>query len=167
MEKEMDFGKKYRAGNFEYFKIVRSLGRRELKALRDASDIPADVQKHLRRGGLPFMLVQTIGGGWSVSFVCGSAMYRFIEYNATNGEEGEKTLHNLFIMMYSDTTILADDEYHKAKAEALKAFMGRVEAKKVSKEEDDKELDSLKAEEEAMAVIEDMGNSVKKMKDGE
>lgn len=153
----MDFGKKYRAGNFEYLKTVRSLSKRELRSLRDGAGIPADVQKHLRRGGLPYITVQTVGGGWSISFVCGSAMYRFIEHNAVNGGEGEKSLYNLFIMMYSDTTVLADEEYHKAKADALKAFMGRVEAKKVSQEDDDKELESLKAEDAANAVISQMG----------
>lgn len=165
MEKEMDFGKKYRAGNFEYFKIVRSLSRKELKSLRDAAGIPADVQKHLNRGGLPYMIVQTVGGGWSVSFVCACSMYRFIEFEAMNGDDGTNALVNLFTMMYSDTTILGDDQYHKDKAAALKAFMERIEARKVSKEDDDKELDSLKADEAAKAVIEDMGINLKDLGD--
>ena len=159
--KEMPFGKRFRVGNFEYLKITRVLGKKELNELRNQIGIPQSVRKHLQRGGLPYILVQTISGIWSISFACGSAMYNFIEYQNGNGETGEKALYNLFIMMYSDTAILGDNEYWNDKKKALDAFMKRCNEKKVSKEEDDKELDALRSEEEARANIVDMANNLK------
>lgn len=156
----MDFGKKYRVGNFECYKITRALGKKEVTMLRDTAGVPKDVRKHLNRAGLPYIIVQSIGGGWSISFVCGSSMYRFIEFEVMNGEEGENALRNLLTMMYSDTTVLGDDEYYKAKAAALKAFMERQKAKGVSQEDDDKEVEALKTEEEAKAAIIEMGKEV-------
>ena len=166
-KKEMDFGKRYRIGNFEVLKITRALSKKDLNILRDDAGIPKDVRKHLSRGGLPYILVNTISGGWSLSLVCGTEMYRFIEFEVMNGDEGANALTNLFTMMYSDTAILGDDEYHKAKAAALKAYMERVQAKKVSQEEDDKELESLENEENARATILDMAEQIKKEDDHE
>ena len=164
--KEMDFGKKYRAGNFQCYKTTRSLSKREVAGLRNAVNMPPDVRKHLNRGGLPYITVQTIGGGWSISFVCGSTMYRFIEYEITNGESGIHALGNLFTMMYSDTTILGDSQYSNDKAVAIKAFMERQKAVCVSDEENDKELETLKAEEEAKAAIVDMAKEIEARESG-
>lgn len=160
--KEMDFGKKYRAGNFEYFKTTKSLSKREVKALRDASGIPADVQKHLQRASLPYITVQTVGGGWCISFVCGSAMYEYIEFQAVKEQDGENALTNLFTMMYSDTAIMGDTDYWKAKAAALHDFMERIQAKNVSNEDDDKILDAMKTEEEAKEAIAGLAEDILK-----
>lgn len=152
----MDFGKVYRAGNFEVLKIVRTMGKKDLARLRDMNGVPVDVRKHLRRGGLPYMTVQTVGGGWSICFVCGSTMYRFIEYEVMNGESGAHALHNLFTMMYCDTTILGDSEYTAAKSQALQAFVSRQQAKDVTEAEDGKVLEEEKEREAAKARIVDM-----------
>ena len=154
--KEMLFGKRYRAGNFEYIKITRTITKCELRALREQDGIPEDVQRHLRRGGLPYMVVSTIGGGWSISFACGTLMYRFIDSNAALGEEGTHALTNLFTLMYSDTAVVGDEAYWKAKADALKAFIERQEAAPVSDEENAAELESLKAEEAARENLKDI-----------
>ena len=162
--KEMPFGKRFKVGNFEYLKITRVLGKKELNELRNQIGIPQSVRKHLQRGGLPYILVQSIGGSWSISFSCGTAMYNFIDFQNGNGETGEKALYNLFIMMYSDTAILGDNEYWNDKKKALDAFMKRCN-KAVSKEEDDKELEAVKKHEEAKATIVDMENELKKIED--
>lgn len=154
--KEIDFGKRYRVGNFEVVKITRAMGKRELEVLRNSEGIPKDVRKHLNRSGLPYILVQTLSGGWSISYVCGSSMYRFIEYELCNGDEGMASLVNLFTMMYSDTSVLGDDEYWKDKAEALNRFIERQRAKSVSQEDEKSVLDALKTEEEAKATIVEM-----------
>lgn len=164
--KEMDFGKKYRIGNFECIKVVRSLSKRELAALRDEANIPKDVRKHLQRGGLPFMTVQSVSGNWSISFVISSVMYHFIEMNVMNGEEGKHSLVNLFTMMYADTTIMGDQEYWKAKSDALHAFLERQKAKDVSDDDDKKELDTLKTEEEARENIKEMADELNKNENG-
>lgn len=160
-KKEMNFGKKFRAGNFEYLKITKTLSKKEMNALRDESKIPSDVRKHLSRGGLPYIVVNTIAGSWSICFVIGTAMYNLIEHNAMMmGDTGEKALENLFMMMYSDTAIVGDQQYWNDKAEALRGYLERTRASEVSQEEDDKELASLKAEEDAKAAIVEMGKEV-------
>lgn len=164
--KEMDFGRKYRIGNFECWKVTRALSRREVESLRDQAGVPNDVRKHLRRGGLPFLNVQSVSGGWSVSFVIGTMMYRYIELMVMSGDDGKRSLVNLFTMMYADTTVMGDQEYWKAKAEALQAFMDRQKAREVSDEEDKRELDSLRTEEEARAAIMEMGEDLKRHGDG-
>lgn len=123
--KEMPFGKKEKVGNFEYYKITKSLSKKELNTLRNMTDVPFDVHKHLSRGVLTYMVVNTVGGGWSLRFVIGSTMYAFIEAEWSRGEAGANALRNMFTMMYTDTTVMGDNEYWKAKSEALRALMER------------------------------------------
>lgn len=161
-KKEMDFGKKYRAGNFEYFKTVRGLNKRELRTLREEEGVPKDVHKHLQRGRLPFITVQTVSRNWSVSFVCGSEMYRFIECEATCKEkEAVAALQSLFLVMYCDTNILADGKYLQDKTKALQDYMDRVKAKSVSQEQDEEELNSLRKEGEDLENIKEMADMLK------
>lgn len=158
--KEMPFGKKVRVGNFEYIKITKSLSRREVMTLRNEAKIPSEVQRHLRRGGLPYIMVNTISGSWSICFVCGCLMYNLIESNYFRGEDGTKALTSLFLMMYSDTAVVGDAEYWRDKGEAFRAFMNRRKADEVSKEDNDKELEALRVEEEAKAAIVEMAKEV-------
>lgn len=159
--KEMPFGVKNKVGNFTYLKHVRVLSGKEVAQLRDLNNIPQEARKHLQRKGLPYITVSTIGGGWSISYVCGSEVYRFIEHEHFLGKEGERALHNLFVMLYGDTTFLGDVEYWQQKQVALQGFLDRMKARKVEKEEDDKELEGMKAEEEAKAAIIEMAKKVK------
>lgn len=161
--KEMPFGKKFRVGNYYCVKTIRSLSKKEMNELRDQSGIPVDVRKHLNRGGLPYMTVATIGGGWSVSFVCGSVMYMFIEAELLKGGDGLNALHNLFTMMYADTTIMGDEAYWKAKSVALKGLMERkgesaVEAADTAA--DDEVLKEVEAEHKAKAHIVEMASEI-------
>lgn len=163
--REMPFGKKFRAGNFEFFKITKSLSKKEVNMMRDEKGIPVDIRKHLNRGGLPYIIIQSISGGWSLSFVIGTIMYAFIEAEWRKGEEGAKVLHKLFIMMYSDTAILADDKYWKDKEQALKSFLERQRAKEETAEEkaaDDKILEEMQKEESARADMSEMSSALLK-----
>lgn len=156
--KTLPFGKKVSVGNFYFTKITRALSKKELRELRDAQGIPADVRKHLDRGGLPFIIVNTIGGGWSLSFVCGSVMYGYIEYAYSRDElDG---LRNLFTMMYTDTSVLGDAEYLRDKAAALQSFITR---QKVSKDEnDDEALEGVKTQYDATESLREMVEEAKK-----
>ena len=153
----LPFGRKISVGSFWFMKVTRSLSKRELSQLRDADGIPDDVRKHLRRDGLPYITVCSSGGGWSISFVCGTTMFAFIEYEyGLGGEGGMAALQNLFTMMYADTTILGDSDYISAKADALKALMSRQGAAGESEAEkaaDDEVLDEVRGGFEAVDSV--------------
>lgn len=168
----LPFGKKLRVRNFVVLKYTKSLKPSELKQLRNQKGIPAEVQKHLQRGGLPYIKVETLAGDWACEWICSSTMYRYIDTRKMMTEPGFENmltddsvnaLHNLFVLMYADCTIMGDTEWLEAKAKALQDLMAR---KKISAETpeskaaDDKVLEELKAEEETKANIIDMANKI-------
>ena len=160
------FGKKIKVMNFFVLKYTKALSSGELKRLRNAQGIPAEAQKHLQRGGLPYIKVMTLSENWSVEFVCCTAMYELVERFCVFEDSAAATLaglHNLFVLMYSDTAIVGDTEYFEAKGKAMNEFMARQWAKKEtpdSKAEDDAVLEELKKDEEAKAAIFEMANEV-------
>jgi len=168
----LPFGKKIRVMNFFVFKYTKTLKSGELKRLRNAQGIPAEVQKHLQRGGLPYIKVMTLSENWSVEFICATTMYNFID-NRCQMVEGQDVLtpetitalHNLFALMYSDTAVLGDTAYYEAKGKALNEFIARQNALKEtpeSKAADDQILEEVKADEEAKANIIEMANVAQK-----
>ena len=162
----LPFGKKEKCGNFLVLKYAKSLSKADLKTLRSNAGIPADMRKHLQRGTLPYIKVEAISGIWAVEYCCNTQMYMVIDRllplaieAAHNNEEAETSiadLAHLFAMMMTDTTVLGDEEYQKAKALALKGFMERQKASEISKEKDDEIVAALRGEEEARAAIVDM-----------
>lgn len=154
----MIFGKKFSVGNFTYIKTNRVLAKKEMTALRDG--MPLDIKKKLGRAGLPCITVSSVSDNWCVRYTIGCVMYDFIEYQHTQGEAGRRSLQNLFTMMYSDTMVFGDQEYWEDKARALEAYMAR-QKKEVDKSTDDKDLEAVKAEEEARATILDMAKEAK------
>ena len=87
-------------------------------------------------------------------------MYSFIEYQYDNGDKGKQALYNLFLMMYSDTAVLGDNEYWEDKKKALNGFMQRC-GKKI-KPDDGSDLESVRTDEERKANIIDMAENLKK-----
>lgn len=160
-EKMMPFGKKVSVGNFYVVKVTRSLSAAEQKVLRAGRNVPQDVRKRLTRRGLPYIVVNSVSGGWSISYVAGSLMYNFIEHEYLSGEEGLQSLSSLFIMLFADTSILGDAEYLKAKGDALRAFVERNKA--AAGDVDDSEiLEDMKRDEQAIAVIKEMADEIAK-----
>lgn len=160
--KKMEFGKKYRVGNFVVFKINKALRKSEVAQLRSQMGIPADMRKNLQRASLPYIKVEAISGVWAVEFCCNTSMFHMID--DILGEENEEhvtTLHHIFNMWFMDTTVFGDAEYQEAKALALKGFMERCKAKNVSDKEDKEILDEIQANEEHQATIVDMANKIK------
>ena len=170
----LPFGKKLRVRNFVVLKYKKSLRPSELKELRNQKGIPSEVQRHLQRGGLPYIKVETLAGDWSAEFICASTMYNYIDTRRMMTEPGFEnqltqdsldSLHNLFVLMYADCTILGDAEYLEAKALALKAYMerkmggGEPETAE-AKAEDDKVTEELAADERAKATIVDMASEI-------
>lgn len=170
------FGKKIQVRNFFVLKYTKTLKSGELKRLRNAKNIPAEVQKHLQRGGLPYIKVMTLSENWSVEFVCSTTMYNFIDGRCQPNEklelsqEATSALHNLFALMYADTAVLGDTEYYETKGKALNDFMKRQHSLKEtpeSKADDDKVLEEMKQQEEARANIVDIANKLNEEKDGD
>ncbi len=173
--RSLPYGKKIRVKNFVILKYSKALKKSELKEVRNMQGIPADVQKHLQRGGLPYIKVSTLAENWSVEFVCGSTMYNYIDTRQMEPEFGDiltedsvTALHNLFVMMLADCTVFGDEEYITAKGKLLQEYMARQKAKEETPEEkaaDDKVLEDVKAEEEAKANIVDMAQHVKEQEE--
>lgn len=166
------FGKKIRVSNFTILKYTKAMRASELKKMRDSQNIPASVQKHLKRGGLPYIKVSDISENWSVEFVAGMMMYNFIDSCNIN-EDGtmdpmhQKSMHSLLVMMFADCTILGDAEYQKAKGDNIQAYVARQAAAKAKGEEtaeekaaDDKILEEVQADEESKATLEKMAKEV-------
>lgn len=165
-EKRLPFGKKVKCGNFLVLKYTKALSKSDLKTLRNTVGIPADVQKHLQRGGLPFIKVEALSGIWGVEYCCNTQMFMVIDavlplaIEASLNGDTESTnaadFAHLFTMMMTDTMVVGDEEYQKDKALAMKGFMERQKPAKVSEEEDSATLDALKAEDEARAAMDEM-----------
>lgn len=174
----LPFGKKLRVSNFEVLKYTKTVDGATLRRMRSAKGIPADMQRSLTRGVVPYIRVSAIGGMWAVELSCVCAMFVFIDHMKTCDaesvkghrpcftEESELQLAHLFTMWYADTSVFGDDEYMKSKAEALKAFTERIKAPEIEKKADDKILEESRAlseAEEGMAgIAEDITDKTEK-----
>lgn len=159
------FGTKLRVGNFTVLKYTKSLKKAELKALRNDAGIPEDTQKHLQRGGLPFIKVEAISGIWAIEFCIGTTVYKYIDEQLC--DQTMLTFLHLFTTWFTDTATPGDEKYLEDKARAMADFMERIKARKAGEEtaeekaEDDKILEEVKASEEAKANILDMAQRIK------
>lgn len=157
--REMQFGKKYHIGNFLVFKYTKALNRRELASLRQ--DIPYDIRKHLQRGGVPFIKVETVSGIWAVEYSCATAVYHLLDKAVGEGGELNETMAaHLFTMWFCDTTVPGDEQYQEEKAKAFKAFTERQKAAQVPDDEDLKTIADMREEQEARATIVDMAKQI-------
>jgi hypothetical protein len=168
---KIPFGKKLRVGNFYVLKHTKSISGSELKRWRTAKGIPAEIQRTLGRGGLPYIKVSTIGENWSIELACTQHMYMVIDSQPTEmgvfTDEAVTNLKNLFTTWYADTCLIGDNEYLEDKGRAIKAFMERQKAKDVSEEEDAKILKEEQVRLKAEKDLQDMAdNTGKEVKDG-
>ena len=105
-----------------------------MKELGDKEGISEDVSKHLTRGSLPYICVETVGGGWKVEFGIGTTMFEAIDALGmvrdekgdwrTHGTEG-KNAEAIFTGMFVDTTVVGDAEYQTAKMKAMSEYIER------------------------------------------
>lgn len=183
---ELEFGKKVACGNYYILKKSRSLSKAELKKLRSANGIPAEVQKHLQRGSLPYIKVSTISENWSVEFVIGMTMYAFIdatqvvmddEGNRMVFGEDRNLMENIFVQMMTDTTLVGDKEYRLGKMKLQQEYLDREakrmnEAADAGKTEDELRKESDEAVQEVIdrdkhaATILEMGEHIAKEEKG-
>lgn len=145
----MDFGKKYRVGNFEMMKLSRSLTKKETKQLRIEADIPESIQKYLTRGSLPYIKVRTISGIWSLEWSVGMVMFSIMD--GVNFADLEQTdaLKSLLTRFYSITSVLGDAQMERDIQNAITGFLERVQATKDNEKEEKAILDNIGAKMEA------------------
>ena len=156
-------GKIYHAGNFIIKKFTRTLTKKQMLQLRDAMNIPREVQRDLQRVGLPFIKVSTVSGSWSVEWAFGMSIFDAINEMPVN-ENGEfygTALDNLTMIltcMFADTSVVGDMEYMVEKQKLMHMYFDRMAKKGDPTEEEIKESEEaadevLKNEEHKATLI--------------
>lgn len=162
-EKGLEFGKIYHAGNFIIKKFTRTLTGKQMRQLRDAMNIPRDVQKRLERNGMQFIKASTISGSWSVEWVYGMSFFKAIDEMPVN-ENGEfygvslYNLMNILRCMFTDTSVVGDIEYMVERQKLMHKYFDRVANKGEMSDEEIKESEEaadevLKNEEHKATLI--------------
>lgn len=158
----MDFGKKYRVGNFEIIKVSRSLTKNEIKQLRDGMGLPKDIQKHLTRGAMPYIKVRAISGIWSLEWSVGMVMFNVIESADFGDLHQIEAMKGLLSRFYTMTSVLGDAQMEHDIQKAITGFLERVKAKQEDKEEERAILDNIgakmKAEKNMSEIQKEAGN---------
>lgn len=145
--KGLEFGKIYRAGNFTIKKFTRTLTSKQVRQLRDENNLPREVQRELRRVGLPFIKASTASGSWSIEWVFGMSFFDAINEMPVN-ENGEfygTALDNLTMIltcMFADTSVVGDIEYMSKKQELMHEYFKRAAKKGELTEEEVKECEN-------------------------
>lgn len=128
--KGLELGKIYHAGNFIIKKFTRALTKKQMLQLRDAMNIPRDIQKRLERNGMQFIKASTISGSWSIEWVFGMSLFDAINAMPVN-ENGEffgVGLNNLTMIltcMFADTSVVGDMEYMAEKQKLMHKYFYR------------------------------------------
>lgn len=145
-QKGLELGKIYHAGNFIIKKFTRTLTKKQMLQLRDAMNIPRDIQKHLERNGMQFIKASTISGSWSVEWVFGMSLFDAINEMPVN-ENGEffgvglDNLTMILTCMFADTSVVGDMEYMAKKQELMHEYFKRAAKKGELTEEEVKECE--------------------------
>lgn len=160
----MNFGKKYRVGNFELVKISKALSRKDVALLRKEAGM--GYVKGLNRATLPFIKVSSISGNWAVEYAGGCAYYAFIDQcfgdKGMLVEEHRQALVNICTLLYADTMTMGDGQYFTDKGNALKGFLERQKSS-ATDEEDEADLEYVKEKVEYEQKIGEMAEHVDKL----
>lgn len=157
----MDFGKKYRVGNFEIIKLSRSLTKNEIKQLRTEAGIPVSVQKYLTRGSLPYIKVRTISGMWALEWSVGMTMFNIFDSADFENVNERDIANGLLRRFYGITSVLGDAQMERDIQKVFADFLGRIKANKDNKEEEKAILDNIEAKMKAEKNISEIGKEVR------
>ena len=160
----MDFGKKYRIGNFEVVKVSRSLTKAEIAEIK--KNYPEEVKNIVSRGAMPYIRISDISRSWAVEYSAAHMMFSaFDGVNDDIDDNEREALHGIINMFFADTTIFGDNEYFSAKMKALDEFLKRSERKDTEEvvKADDEALKEVEGDYEIDKTMDDMLNDVKKI----
>lgn len=171
---ELPFGKRVSIGNYVVLKYTKSLGKKELKSLRSAANIPSEVKKYLRRDSLPFIKVSTVSGSWSIEWCMGMGMYNAID-EIPVAKDGDGNIvyygngyHNLYTLLnnwFCYTTTVGDFEYQKATTKAMEEYIDRASNAAVqdaTTEEDEAAADAIADAADHVAILKNMSDEIRK-----
>lgn len=162
---ELPFGRRVMCGNFYVLKHMKALDKKTLKSLRSAQGIPADVQKYLKRGTLPYITVGTVSDSWRIEFAVGLTMYKAIdEIPVAVDNEGVCTywgnarvnLGNLINGWFAYTSTAGDTEYQASVIKALQDYLARMSEKNaepLSEEETVRVLEEIEKQEQSRDAL--------------
>lgn len=177
IDMKLPFGKKVMLGGFYILKHAKALSGSELKKLRKATGIPEEIQKHLRRGSLPYITVSTLTDSWRMEFVVGMGVYEAIdEIPVAVDNEGiytyygnaRTTLGNLVNGWFAYTSTVGDETYQGAVIKAMQDYLVRAsEANKepLSEEENEKVLNEAADKAKHQSMLHDISIEIKKEED--
>lgn len=130
----MEFGKKVYVGNYVMIKKMKTLSKADMKKLRAELKTNEKGRRHLSRGGLPYIHIENVGGGWELSIGIGMTMFDALDELTVArdargdlrvvGDEG-RNAEAIVTGMFVDTTIVGDAEYQTAKVKAMFDFIKR------------------------------------------
>lgn len=171
---KLPFGKKVMLGGFYVLKHTKALSSAEVKKLRNAKGIPADVQKHLERKALPYITVSTLTDSWRIEFVIGMGVYEAIDEMpvAVDGEgvytyygNARTNLGNIINGWFAYTSTVGDEQYLGDVIKAMQDYLARSsEANKepLSDEENEKVLEEELGKENHKATLKSMLDELSK-----
>lgn len=171
---KLPFGKKVMLGGFYILKHTKALSSAEVKKLRNAKGIPADVQKHLERKALPYITVSTLTDSWRTEFVIGMGVYEAIDdIPVAVDSEGVYTyygnartnLGNIINGWFAYTSTVGDEQYQGDVIKAMQDYLVRSsEANKepLSDEENEKVLEEELEKEKHKVTLKSMSDEISK-----
>ena len=174
----LPFGKRVACGNYCIMKGTVALSRRDLKILRKKSNIPPEAEKWLQRSTLPYIMVGTVTGSWSIKWMGGLTMYAAIdEIPVTQGPDGKlyysgdelKNLYNLINFWFCATSTVGDAEFQADVIKAMQRYIDRASkanAEPLPEDESKKAVDEEYEREKHLGDLLKMGKDIKMENDG-
>lgn len=130
----MEFGKKVYVGNYVMIKKMKVLSKADMKKLMAELKTNEESRKCLTRGGLPYIHIENVGGGWELNIGIGMTMFDALDELTVArdargdlrvvGDEG-RNAEAILTGMFVDTTIVGDAEYQTAKVKAMFDYIKR------------------------------------------
>lgn len=134
------FGVRLRCGNFYIQKFSRGLSKNELYALRKDLVLPKGTRLPSVRGTLPFIRMATISGSWRMEWACTMRMFSILDsLEVVDGALSPSALvelNGLISMLYTETTVLGDDDFLRDRVKAMNDYLLRI-SKNLSPSPDD------------------------------
>ena len=148
----LPFGKTIKTRHFTVLKFSKSLSKKEVASLRE--DIPAEINKHLQRGSLPFIKIANIAGSWGVEYSIGTSMYSALDEcvpvavgdHYEFSKDDRNIIESFAQLMYADTSLPGDAEYTAGKLKLRDEYLARESARLNASADDGKTEEQLRKE---------------------